>query len=673
MTRIVSRFPRKVRKIETAWIPMPDGVRLAATIWLPEDAEHDPVPAVLEFIPYRRRDFTAAGDALHHPYMAGHGYAAVRCDLRGTGDSEGLFEDEYSRQELDDGFHVLAWLAAQPWCSGTTGMMGISWGGFNCLQVAALRPPSLKAVYSVCSTDDRYADDVHYMGGVLLNNNLNWGATATTMGMRPPDPAVVGDGWFAMWMERLDKAPNLVADWMKHQTRDGQWKHGSVCEDYAAIEAAVYAVGGWADGYTNTVPRLVAGLRAPCRALVGPWTHAYPWRALPGPAINGLKDLCRWWDHWLKGIDTGMMKEPRYRVWMQDSVPPATSYAHRPGRWVAEDSWPSANVTARRFHLNSDGLGGKARRETALLHRSPVIAGGSHGDWCPYGYEAEMPDDQRAEDGMSLCFDTPPLSRRTEILGAPVLELDIASDKPLAQLYVRLCDVAADGASTRVTYGVLNLTHRNGHEAPEPLEPGRRYRVRVQMNDIAHAFPRGNRIRATVQTAAWPLLVPSPEVVGLTLFTGASTLDLPVRGRRAEDARLPALGQGEHAAPLELAVKGAPRRSRTSSIDHVAGEHTIRMLKDRGHYTIQATGTELAGRGIESYRIVEGTPLSARAEVTYHMALRRGPEWDVTIDTHFALTATAHDFLLTTEAEACSAGVRVWNRSWTERIPRNGT
>ena len=302
-----------------------------------------------------------------------------------------------------------------------------------------------------------------------------------------------------------------------------------------------------------------------------------------------------------------------------------------------------------------------------------MIAGGSHGDWCPYGYEAEMPDDQRAEDGMSLCFDTPPLSRRTEILGAPVLELDIASDKPLAQLYVRLCDVAADGASTRVTYGVLNLTHRNGHEAPEPLEPGRRYRVRVQMNDIAHAFPRGNRIRATVQTAAWPLLVPSPEVVGLTLFTGASTLDLPVRGRRAEDARLPALGQGEHAAPLELAVKGAPRRSRTSSIDHVAGEHTIRMLKDRGHYTIQATGTELAGRGIESYRIVEGTPLSARAEVTYHMALRRGPEWDVTIDTHFALTATAHDFLLTTEAEACSAGVRVWNRSWTERIPRNGT
>ncbi|SVA50447.1 uncharacterized protein METZ01_LOCUS103301, partial [marine metagenome] len=175
MSKTIKRFPHKTKKIETVWIPMPDGVNLSATIWLPEDAETNPVPAVLEFIPYRRRDFTAAGDALHHPYIAGQGYAAVRCDIRGNGDSEGLFDDEYSKQELDDGYHVLEWLAKQSWCSGNTGMMGISWGGFNCLQVAALRPPSLKAIYSVCSTDDRYSDDVHYMGGCLLNENISWG------------------------------------------------------------------------------------------------------------------------------------------------------------------------------------------------------------------------------------------------------------------------------------------------------------------------------------------------------------------------------------------------------------------------------------------------------------------------------------------------------------------
>ena len=291
MTRIVSRFPRRVTKRDTVWIPMPDGVRLAATIWLPDDAEDHPVPAVLEFIPYRRRDFTAAGDSLHHPWLAGHGYAAVRCDLRGNGDSEGLFDDEYSPQELDDGYHVLAWLAAQPWCTGATGMMGISWGGFNCLQVAALKPPSLKAVYSVASTDDRYADDIHFMGGCLLNDNLNWGTTMSTFAMRPPDPAVVGADWRRIWLERLDEAPNLVAKWLSHQRRDGQWKHGSVIEDYDAIEAAVYMVGGWADGYTNAIFRVAAGLKAPFRGLVGPWTHAYPWKAKPGPEIDGLKDL----------------------------------------------------------------------------------------------------------------------------------------------------------------------------------------------------------------------------------------------------------------------------------------------------------------------------------------------------------------------------------------------
>ena len=279
MTRIVSRFPKRVTKRDTVWIPMPDGVRLAATIWLPDDADDHPVPAVLEFIPYRRRDFTAAGDSLHHPWLAGHGYAAVRCDLRGNGDSEGLFDDEYSPQELDDGYHVLAWLAAQPWCTGATGMMGISWGGFNCLQVAALRPPSLKAVYSVASTDDRYADDIHFMGGCLLNDNLNWGTTMTTFAMRPPDPAVVGADWRRIWLERLENAPNLVAKWLSHQRRDGQWKHGSVIEDYDAIEAAVYMVGGWADGYTNAIFRVAAGLKAPFRGLVGPWTHAYPWKA----------------------------------------------------------------------------------------------------------------------------------------------------------------------------------------------------------------------------------------------------------------------------------------------------------------------------------------------------------------------------------------------------------
>ncbi len=190
---IVTNFPRKVRVIEHMPIPLKDGTTLAARIWLPEDAEQNPVPAILEYLPYRKRDGTYERDALTHPYLAGHGYAGVRVDIRGSGESDGLLFDEYAQQEQDDGVELIAWLAAQPWCSGAVGMMGISWGGFNGLQIAARRPPALKAIVTICSTDDRYADDAHYMGGTLLTAGLGWGSFFFGSMCLPPDPVLVGD------------------------------------------------------------------------------------------------------------------------------------------------------------------------------------------------------------------------------------------------------------------------------------------------------------------------------------------------------------------------------------------------------------------------------------------------------------------------------------------------
>ena len=183
---------------------MPDGCRLAARIWLPENAEQQPVPVILEYIPYRKNDGTALRDSLYHPYFAGHGYAAMRVDMRGSGDSEGVMLDEYLQQELDDAVSVIAWLAEQPWCDGSVGMMGKSWGGFNSLQVAALHPPELKAIITVCSTDDRYADDVHYKGGcVLTTDMLGWSTTMLAWNARPPDPDVLGENWRKRWLDRL--------------------------------------------------------------------------------------------------------------------------------------------------------------------------------------------------------------------------------------------------------------------------------------------------------------------------------------------------------------------------------------------------------------------------------------------------------------------------------------
>ena len=308
---IRDEFPRAVRVIDHEWITLSDGTRLNCRVWLPADAEADPVPAILEASPYRLTD-GGLRDWEIYPYWAGFGYACARVDLRGTGDSDGLIDDEYTPQEQRDVCEVIAWLAAQPWCSGNVGMTGISWTGFNSLQVAALRPPALKAIITLMSTDDRYADDVHYKGGCVSGlDMLAWGGTMLHFNALPPHPQVVGgEGWRERWLDRLEANRDWAETWLAHQRRDDYWKQGSVCEDYGAIEAAVYAIGGWTDGYHNAVMRLMAGLPGPRKGLIGPWSHAFPNQVVPGPAIGYLQEALRFWDHWLKGIDTGIMDEP---------------------------------------------------------------------------------------------------------------------------------------------------------------------------------------------------------------------------------------------------------------------------------------------------------------------------------------------------------------------------
>jgi predicted acyl esterase len=442
---IVTTFPRTVRVIEHTLIPLKDGTMLAARIWLPDDAEGNPVPAILEYLPYRKRDGTYERDALTHPYLAGHGYAGVRVDLRGCGESDGLLFDEYAKQEQDDGVEVIAWLAEQPWCSGVVGMMGISWGGFNGLQIAARRPPALKAIVTICSTDDRYADDAHYMGGTLLTAGLEWASFFFGLMCLPPDPMLVGDVWRTMWLERLANIPLFFDRWLEHQPRDAYWKHGSVCENYNAIQCPVYAVGGWTDGYKNAIPRLLDGLTVPRKGLVGPWAHGYPHFALPGPQIGFLQEMLRWWDYWLKGIDTGVTNEPMLRAWMTESVKPAAHHDVLPGRWIAEPSWPSPGRTPKRLFLTDAGLRDATAPLTARALCSPQTVGKCAGEWVPFGRGRDQAGDQQEDDLRSLLFETLPLEAAVEMLGAAIVTLDVACDRPLANLAVRLCDVHPSG------------------------------------------------------------------------------------------------------------------------------------------------------------------------------------------------------------------------------------
>jgi len=679
--RIKTEFPREVRVIEHTWIPMPDGTQLGARIWLPVDAEEDPVPAILEYIPYRKDDYLAQRDALRHPYFAGHGYAAVRVDVRGSGSSEGQLLNEYLPQELEDGVEVIAWLAAQPWCTGAVGMMGKSWGGFNSLQVAALRPPALKAIITVCSTDDRYNDDWHFKGGCFLaSGNLFGSALMHEWHGRPPDPKVVGDRWREMWLERLANPP-FIEDWIRHQRRDAYWRHGSVCEDYGAIQCAVFAVSGWVDPYSNVIPRLLQHLDVPRRGLIGPWAHWYPEQGVPGPPIGFLQESLRWWDRWLKEIDTGGDVEPMLRMWLQDAVEPRTSYESRPGRWIAESELPSLSVESRELFLSEGRLLEEPGNGTPLSILGVQSCGADAGLWVHFGEPGALAGDQRSDDSASLCFASEPLGESIDLVGYPSVELEVAVDRPTAFLAVRLCAVLPSGASALMSRGFLNLTHLNGQDRPEPVEPGRRYSVRVSLDAMATRVPVGARLCVAVSPTYWPWIWPSPEPVTLTVFGGSSSrVQLPVRAANPDDERLREFDVPEVAEPLAVVpltdeADGGGYMS-TVTRNLATGEITITGGMDAttgrtASAVVFPDGLELREEMTDTYRIVEGEALSARIDCWRVTSLRRD-DWDVRVEATATMSSDAEMFHVTSAITASENGERVFHREWITDTPRDG-
>ncbi|MBM3535845.1 MAG: CocE/NonD family hydrolase [Alphaproteobacteria bacterium] len=665
--RTVRRFPNRVREIEHRWIPMADGTQLSARIWLPVDAREKPVPAILEYLPYRHRDGTYVRDNGIHAYFAGHGYASIRVDLRGSGESESVLIDEYLKQEQDDALDVIAWIARQPWSTGKVGMMGISWGGFNALQVAARRPEALKAIITVDSTDDRYTDDAHYMGGALLGENMGWGCAFFMQQGRAPDPAIVGSRWLKMWKRRLKAIEHPVERWMRHPARDAFWRHGSVNEDYGAIRCAVYAIGGWEDAYTNAVLRLMRNLKAPRKALIGPWSHTYPHVADVNP-MGFLEEAVRWWDQWLKDRDTGIMDEPMIRAWMQESVPPAPVYAHRPGRWIAEPGWPTPSVKARLLPLGDRTLGGKRPTRATLSLRSLETTGSASGAWCPFGSPGDMPTDQNEDDGRSICFETKPLARRLELFGTPEAILDLATDRKQANIAVRLVDLAPDGAATRISYGILNLSHRDGHARPRPMAPGRRTRVRVRLNDLGQAIPKGHRLRLSISTAYWPIIWPAQEPVTLTLFAGdGAALILPVRAPQRRDRSLRPFA--EPAMAPEKDVVDTEGGSRLSEVRReLATGRQIEITRRSGGAHLPH-GVTTSAEGISRSEILPESPNSAVCETSWTTLQEKG-RWKARVETRTRLTSNPGFFYLDAEMTAFSGGRKVSHRRWWKRIRR---
>lgn len=663
---VITAFDHKVQEIDTLWITLKDGCKLAARVWLPENASEQPVPAILEYLPYRRRDGTIERDELTHAYYAGHGYACLRVDMRGTGDSDGLLHDEYTQQELDDALEVINWITQQAWCSGNVGMMGISWGGFNSLQVAALQPDALKAIVTLCSTDDRYATDIHYKGGALLLENLGWASTMLSYQSRPPNPEVVGESWKAMWLERLENMPLLLKTWLEHQSRDAYWQHGSICEDYSAVNAATLAVGGWCDAYSNTVLRLIENLDAPTRGIVGPWAHKYPHFAIPKPQIGFLQESLRWWDKWLKGVETNVLDDPLIRLYKFDSSLPQSHYEHLAGDWLEFDAWPPKEVQSKSLYLATNELKDAPTSQEHVSIQSAENTGTQSGEFCIIWLGPEWPLDQRPDDAQSVIFEKD-LTHDLSLVGACKLRLRLKSQSEHANLAVRLIDVHPDGQSTRMTYGILNLSQRNSHENPEALPINDWVNANIQLDDIAYTIPKGHKLRLSLSSAYYPLIWPSKDKAKLTLDLSQCKLELPELSQSVAMKR--AFPPAESATPADIEIIRPAKNEKTITHDVVTNSTTTRISDDYGRYTIKRYKLTAEESCQERYTIQANDPLNAVAKTQWKQTLERD-DWNIHTESSTQLSCDSEYFYIKAELKAFEANELIFEKHWSEKVKR---
>ena len=661
----------RIREIEHCWIPVSGGVRLSARLWLPETPTGEPTPAVLEYIPYRKRDMVRIRDERNHAFFAHYGYACVRVDMRGSGDSEGLMTDMYRPEELDDALAVIEWVAAQSWCDGSVGMMGTSWGGTASLQAAAGRPRALRAIIAVCATDNRFDDDIHHMGGCLISDSVEWGAALPAILASPPDPATVGGEWRQIWRERLESAAFPLENWIRHETRDAYWRFGSVNETPGDIACPALLIGGWSDRYSSTVMNLLTANGEWCWGIVGPWGHHYPDLGCPGPGIGFQQEALRWWDRWLKGVDNGIDAEPRLRVWMQDYAPPENRLARRPGRWVSEPMWPSSGVTAREFRFGRDGalrpLAGSSP-ETALVLANPGV-GAASGDTGYFGREGGLPLDQRDDDALSLVFESAPLSEPMEILGSACFEVSLESDQPVATIVARVNDAPPRGAVARVTWTVRNLALDDDGRAPRPLLTGEDRTVSISFPNTAWRFDAGHRIRLALSCSYWPLVCPSPRPARVVLHLVHARLVLPVRSVRADEAPVTFPEPADVAGPKTRRVVPARALARRAESE---GDDGVRTSGWHLPYRCTHFSEIDLDFGVETraeYRMEMDDPVSASVRFEHRLHFARDG-WTVDVTGIAELRSTESAYHVSGSLEVHENGEPVFERRWSPVIPR---
>ncbi|MEM7226440.1 MAG: CocE/NonD family hydrolase [Pseudomonadota bacterium] len=660
----------RVRETEHLWIGMPDGVRLSARLWLPDDDAAHPVPALFEYIPYRKADMVRARDERNHPYFAAQGYACLRVDMRGSGDSEGHLPDMYAPEELADARHVIEWIAAQPWCDGSVGMFGTSWGGTASLQASIDAPKALKAIIAVCATHDRYEDDIHHKGGLILTDSIEWGATLPAILALPPSALAAGPSWRDRWRERLESLTFPLEHWVREEERSAYWQHGSVKFQAERISCPILAVGGWSDRYSNSVMSLVECCPKKVWGVVGPWGHHYPDVGHPGPSIGFQQEALRWWDLWLKSEGDARSDWPRLRVWLQDFDPPQDVLHRRNGAWIEVDS--PANEAATRLTLMPAGSTLKTDGPLPAARQAipyDLKVGASAGDTGYFGRYGGLPTDQNGDDERSLAFETDPLSEPVVLFGAAELEFELASDQPLAQIAVRLVDVAPNGAAARVCLALRNLALSDDLCIGAPIQPGRARRYVVKFHTKAHRFAAGHRIRLSFSSSYWPMAWPSPHATNLVVTTGSATrLHLPILAEAPQPLGRPFPVPLDPPAVARYDQLTAPSLSRSAAVDadgRLTSTWHQPFASQRFHATETAFGYET--RAHHSLRPDDSNSVKSRFD---HRLQCARPDGVAEVTSWAEVTATPSAFLLSGGLSASWNGLAVSVRRWSPKIAR---
>ena len=663
-----------VKLVKNVLIPMRDGVHLAADLYLPiGKAGTDRWPVVLEYTPYRKDDVNLA-HRVFYTRLPRHGYAVARVDIRGTGASEGVSTDEYTLQEQLDGYDAVEWLARQPWCDGHVNMMGISYGGFTALQVAAHNPPHLTSIIPIDFTDDRYTDDCHYKGGLLrlYYDIAHYGGQMVARNALPPYPQWSGDAWAEVWEHHLAHDEPYLLKWYRHQTDGEYWRNGSVRDAPERIQCPAFLIGGWRDGYPNPPLRLFQALEVPRKVLIGPWNHAMPDTAIPGPRIDYLHEVVRWLDHWCKGQDTGIMDEPPVVVYEQRYQRPRPDRLDTPGQWRAETDWPPPDAGERTLYL---GQGARLEEAPRQVRNGPTRAdafdydptvGVTGGLWSG-GIAFGLPGDQRPDEALSLVYTSPPLAEDVHILGWPRVVLHVSSSAPVIGFAASLSDVAPDGTSHLVTKGMLNATRRESLREPELLTPGEIYELDIPLDCTAWRFARGHRIRLSIASADWPNVWPTPYAATNHVYWGAehpSRLILPVVPARGSATPPPFQASRQSVARHAEALD--PPTWRVSR-DQLTGRAML-DLEFGGRWRVGDTAV-VEREASSRFDVNPCDPSDAGAKAHHIFRLVR-PNHVTEACADVAVQATATHFHITIELVVEVNGALHFSKHWVESVPR---